>query len=29
MLENEEFEEALCSVFAQLRNSEQYWMRPS
>ena len=28
MLENEELEGDLCSVFARLRNSEQYWMRP-
>ena len=28
MLENDELEGDLCSVFAQLRNSEQYWMRP-
>ena len=26
MLENEELEGDLCSVFARLRNSEQYWM---
>lgn len=28
MLENEELEGDLCSVFARLRNSEQCWMRP-
>ena len=28
MLENEELEGDLCSIFARLRNSEQYWMRP-
>ena len=28
MLENEELEGDLCSVFARLRNSEQYWMHP-
>ena len=28
MLENEELEEDLCSIFARLRNSEQYWIRP-
>ena len=27
MLENEELEGDLCSVFARLRNSEQYWMQ--
>ena len=28
MLDNEKLEGDLCSVFARLRNSEQYWMRP-
>ena len=28
MLENEELEGNLCSVFARLRNSQQYWIRP-
>ena len=27
MIENEDLEGDLCSVFARLRNSEQYWMR--
>jgi len=28
ILENEELEGDLCSVFAQLRNSQQYWAHP-